>query len=151
MARFRNTEQIITEAIKRGKFDNLSGKGKPLNLDRGTKPRDLPKTAEQQLVEAIERGDFDDIPGKGEPLDLDSYFRTPPHLRLPHQILKNAGYLPASLQLRKEIESLKEKRKATRDEEEKQRLSREINAKSVAYDVANAENRLPPATGKKRR
>ena len=150
MVHLRSVENLITEAMKRGKFDNLSGKGKALDPDSySTKAPELPRNVEQLIAEAIRRGEFDDLPGKGKPMDLDSYFKTPGHLRLAFHILKNAGYVPAELELRKEIESLKEKRDATQDEEEKRRLNREINRKTMAYNMAIEQNHPPSVAQKK--
>jgi len=149
MARFRSVEQLITEAMKRGKFDNLSGKGKPLSPDSYSKVPELPRNVEELIKEAIERGEFDDLPGKGKPLDLDSYFKTPEHLRMAFHILKNAGYTPAPLELKKEIESLKKEQGATRDENKRRRLNREINEKTIAYDLAIEQNHPPSVAHKK--
>ncbi len=60
--------------------------------------------AEQKITEAIKAGEFDNLPGQGKPLLLDDDWYGPSRNRLAFKILKNAGYLPLTLQLRKEIE-----------------------------------------------
>ena len=61
------------------------------------------KIAEERIREAAERGEFDDLPGKGEPLELSDDSHLPAELRLAYKILKNAGYAPPELDVRKEI------------------------------------------------
>lgn len=99
------------------------------------------KSVEQQIKEAMARGEFDDLPGKGEPIDLVEYFKTPAHLRLAYKILKDAGYIPPELVIKKEIENLKKKRKSTTDEKEKNRLDREINIKTSIYHMSLEQTR----------
>ncbi len=60
--------------------------------------------AEKEIREAINAGQFDDLPGKGKPLDLDTDFAKNRGTAIPYTILKNAGYLPMPLLIRKEIE-----------------------------------------------
>ena len=151
MAHTRNVERLIADAIEKGKFDNLSGKGKPLDPKHYAKAPEIPRSTEELITEAIQRGEFDDLPGKGKPLDLDSYFKAPEHLRMAHHILKNAGYTPRALELKKEMASLRKERDATQDEEERRRLNREINKKTMSYDMAVEQNRLPPVPEKKQR
>jgi hypothetical protein len=94
------------------------------------------KDPEAEIKKAMARGDFDNLSGKGKPLDLESYFKTPEHLRLAFHILKDAGFVPPEIKLKKEIELLKQKRDATDDEDEKSRLNREIVQKTAMYAMA---------------
>lgn len=43
------------------------------------------------------------MPGEGRPLQLDDGSAIPEELRVAYRILKNAGFLPPELQLRKEL------------------------------------------------
>jgi hypothetical protein len=63
----------------------------------------LDQIAEARIAEAIERGELDDLPGSGSRLDLDDDALVPPGLRVAYRILKNAGFLPEELQLRREL------------------------------------------------
>lgn len=63
----------------------------------------LDQIAEARIREAIERGDLRGLPGEGKPLDLDDDSAIPEELRAAYRILKNAGFLPLELQLRKEL------------------------------------------------
>lgn len=99
------------------------------------------KNVEHQIREAMKKGEFNNLPGKGKPLDLESYFKPPPHLRMAYHILKDSGYLPYEVTLRKEIEGLKARRKATEDDAEQKRLDKEIVQKTAIYNMAIERNR----------
>ena len=58
---------------------------------------------EARIREAIESGELRDLPGEGKPLTLDDVSAIPEELRAAYRILKNAGFLPPELQLRKEL------------------------------------------------
>lgn len=60
---------------------------------------------EKSIREAIEKGEFDNLPGKGQPLDLSENPFEDPDLRSVHRLLRNAGFAPAWLEERKDIES----------------------------------------------
>jgi hypothetical protein len=68
----------------------------------------IQRIAEDRILAAIERGEFDDLPGQGKPLALDDYTAVPEELRTGYRLLKNAGYLPPELELRKEIQHVEE-------------------------------------------
>jgi hypothetical protein len=87
----------------------------------------LERIAEERIREAMERGDFDDLPLAGKPLPLYSNGFVPEDLRLAYKLLKDAGFLPPEMELRKEIVSLKELLATVDDGEERSRLARRIN------------------------
>jgi len=62
--------------------------------------------AEQKIQEAIERGEFDGLPGAGKPLELDDDPLVPEDLRVALRVLKNAGFVPPEIELRKEVEAI---------------------------------------------
>jgi hypothetical protein len=64
------------------------------------------KIAEQRILDAIGRGELDGLPGAGAPLDLDDDSLVPPEMRLAFRVLKNAGYVPEEVRLRREISDL---------------------------------------------
>jgi DnaJ homologue, subfamily C, member 28, conserved domain len=68
----------------------------------------LDAIAERRIREAIERGDLDDLPGAGNPLELDEDPLVPPHLRTAYRMLKNAGFVPPEVELRREIRGVEE-------------------------------------------
>jgi hypothetical protein len=61
------------------------------------------KIAERRILQAIREGAFDDLPGAGKPLKLEDDSHLPEDLRIAYKILKNAGYVPREVALRKEI------------------------------------------------
>jgi DnaJ family protein C protein 28 len=65
----------------------------------------LESMAERQLREAIENGEFDDLPGKGEPIDLKENPFEDPDLRTVHRLMRNAGFAPAWIEERKDIDA----------------------------------------------
>jgi DnaJ family protein C protein 28 len=65
----------------------------------------LESMAEKKLREAIENGEFDDLPGKGEPIDLKENPFEDPDLRVVHRLLRNAGFAPAWIEERKDIDA----------------------------------------------
>ncbi len=68
----------------------------------------LDELAERRILESLARGELDDLPGAGRPLDLDDDTLVPPELRVAYRILKNAGYLPPEVGVRREIRAVDE-------------------------------------------
>ena len=62
-------------------------------------------SVEKQIREAMEAGDFDNLPGKGKPLDLSENPFEDPDVRTAHRLLRNAGFAPAFIEERKQIDS----------------------------------------------
>ncbi|MGI9166003.1 MAG: DUF1992 domain-containing protein [Pyrinomonadaceae bacterium] len=60
---------------------------------------------EKSIREAIEAGEFDNLPGKGQPLDLKENPFEDPDLRMVHKLLRDAGFAPAWIEERKDIEA----------------------------------------------
>ncbi|MGD9426145.1 DnaJ family domain-containing protein [Pantoea sp. NSTU24] len=58
--------------------------------------------AEQHIKAALEKGDLSNLPGAGKPLQLEDDSHVPPELRAGYRLLKNAGFLPPELELRRE-------------------------------------------------
>lgn len=57
------------------------------------------------IRESMERGEFDDLPGSGQPIDLSENPYEAPELRTVHRLLRNAGFAPAWIEERKDIDS----------------------------------------------
>ncbi len=58
---------------------------------------------ERRIRSAMEDGAFDDLPGRGRPLSLDDDALVPEDLRSAYRVLKNAGFLPEALELRRQM------------------------------------------------
>ncbi len=65
----------------------------------------LESLTEKKLREAIENGEFDNLPGKGEPIDFKENPFEDPDLRVVHRLLRNAGFAPAWIEERKDIDA----------------------------------------------
>jgi hypothetical protein len=59
--------------------------------------------AERRITEAQQRGELDGLAGEGRPLRLDDEPLVAPELRAAYRLLKNAGYVPPDVQVRREI------------------------------------------------
>lgn len=75
------------------------------------------RIAEQRIEAAIAKGEFDNLPGQGQPLNLEEDRLVAPEIRMAYRVLKNAGYVPEEIILRKEIAQV-EKLLATLEEGE---------------------------------
>lgn len=63
----------------------------------------IDQIAETRIAEAIERGEFNDLPGAGKPLPFEDDSHVPQELRVAYRLLKNAGFVPPEIELRREI------------------------------------------------
>lgn len=91
--------------------------------------------AERKIQEAIENGDFENLSNKGMPIEIDDDLTVPQELRLAYKILKNAGYLPPELELRKEIISLRDMIESLDDNNERIKKIRELNFKLLRLNT----------------
>jgi DnaJ homolog subfamily C member 28 len=57
------------------------------------------------IRESMDRGEFDNLPGSGQPIDLREDPFEEPELRTVHRLLRNAGFAPAWIEERKDIEA----------------------------------------------
>ena len=85
------------------------------------------KIVEERIQKAQEEGVFDNLPGKGKPLKLDDDSSIPEDLRLTYKILKNSNCLPAEMELRKQIATLRQLLNAAIDPETRRDLRRQLN------------------------
>jgi len=95
--------------------------------------------AEEKILEAIRRGELDNLPGAGKPLPPDELDNVPADLRVGFKLLKNAGLIPEEMQLRKEMVTLSDLLAVCRDDEERQKLKRELSAKQLRYQTMLAD------------
>jgi len=59
---------------------------------------------DRMIRESMDRGEFDNLPGAGQPIDLTENPYEQPELRTVHRLLRNAGFAPAWIEERKDIE-----------------------------------------------
>ena len=67
----------------------------------------MPINVSEQIEEAMERGEFKNLPGKGKPLKLDTNPFLTPQVRMANQLLKENGFAPRWIELKKEIKQEK--------------------------------------------
>ena len=95
----------------------------------------LEKIAEKKIREAIERGEFANLPGAGKPLRLEDDSMIPEDLRVAYKILKNAGFIPPELELRREIITLRDLLRSIENEDGKREKIRELNYKLLKLNI----------------
>ena len=66
----------------------------------------IDQLVEQQIRAAQEKGELNNLPGEGAPLQLEDESGVPPELRTAYRLLKNSGFLPPELEMRREAVQL---------------------------------------------
>ncbi|MXP60370.1 DUF1992 domain-containing protein [Pantoea sp. Taur] len=66
----------------------------------------IDQLVEQQIRAAQEKGELSNLPGEGAPLQLEDESGVPPELRTAYRLLKNSGFLPPELEMRREAAQL---------------------------------------------
>jgi hypothetical protein len=85
------------------------------------------KIVEERIKNAQRKGEFQDLPGLGQPLDLDDDSLVAEDLRLAYKILKNADFVPAEIEIYKEIKETEHLLADLNDEKEKYRILKKLN------------------------
>lgn len=62
----------------------------------------IDQLVEQQIRAAQEKGELSNLPGEGAALQLEDESGVPPELRTAYRLLKNSGFLPPELEMRRE-------------------------------------------------
>ncbi|WP_432738576.1 DnaJ family domain-containing protein [Maridesulfovibrio sp. FT414] len=83
--------------------------------------------AEAKIKEAERNGEFDDLPCKGRPIEYEDDSMIPQELRMAYKALKNAGYLPPEMQLRKDIHTALDLLEHLEDEKERYVQMQKVN------------------------
>ncbi|MEM7293633.1 MAG: DnaJ family domain-containing protein [Pseudomonadota bacterium] len=68
----------------------------------------IDRRAEALIQQAVDRGELDNLPGSGESLHLDDDTMVPVELRAAHRLLKNSGFVPVEIQVRRDINSVEQ-------------------------------------------
>ncbi len=66
----------------------------------------IDQLAEAKIKQAIDQGELSGLPGEGRRLDLVDDALVPEELRVAYRLLKNAGFVPAELTLRRELSDI---------------------------------------------
>lgn len=83
----------------------------------------------------MERGELDDLPLAGQRLKFEATANVPEELRLGYKILKDSGFLPPELELKKEIVTLQDLLAAATEDDERLRLVRKINDRVLKLNL----------------
>jgi septation ring formation regulator EzrA len=87
----------------------------------------LQQIAERKILQAMEEETLPDLSHwKNKPLPQEDLSNVPADLRMAYRLLKNAGYVPEEVALRKEITQLEQLLETCRDEKEKVRQLKKI-------------------------
>ncbi|MBF0241856.1 MAG: DUF1992 domain-containing protein [Desulfamplus sp.] len=62
---------------------------------------------EERILKAQKNGEMDNLPGQGKPLNLED-MKIPEEFRMVHRVLKNSGFVPPEVELRKQIRELED-------------------------------------------
>lgn len=101
------------------------------------------RIAEQRIREAMEAGELDGLPGAGRPVVLDDDRHVPAELRAAYRILRNSGFLPPELELRREMADAEALVRAARCETDRSRAARRLEY--LRLKLAHARGGRAPA------
>jgi hypothetical protein len=87
----------------------------------------IEKIAEEKIKRALARGELQNLPGEGQPLRLGDDSHVPPELRAGYRLLKNAGFIPPEVSLRKEISQVESLIQMAQATEQKSLLCKKLN------------------------
>lgn len=100
---------------------------------------------EQRIKKAQEDGGFDNLEKAGKPLRFEQDAHIPSELRLSHKILKNAGFLPPEVELKKKIAKEEQLLEAMGDEPvKKAKLQKKINYLVTKLDTLRQDRGCSP-------
>jgi hypothetical protein len=103
---------------------------------------DFTRLVEEKIKKSIADGDFENLEGKGEPLKLEDLSHVPEELRTSYKILKNSGYLPEEMMLKKNIAELEDLLAVCEGKEEKEHLEEEISEKLLRFNLLMEKRKL---------
>jgi hypothetical protein len=86
----------------------------------------LDELVERRILDSMRRGELNDLPGAGRPLQLDDDRLVPEELRVAYRVLRNAGYLPPEIELRRDIASAEALVSAATSEEARSAAARRL-------------------------
>ena len=109
------------------------------------------RAIEEIIQAAMARGEFDNLRGQGKPLDHSDYFSMAEEDRLAFTVLKNAGYVPAEVELLKEIDQLRGQLEAAESEVARRYLIKQIDEKSLAFNLIQEQKQAARRRARKAR
>jgi hypothetical protein len=109
------------------------------------------RAIEEIIQAAMARGDFDNLRGQGKPQDHSDYFSMAEEDRLALTVLKNAGYVPAEVELLKEIDGLRGQLASAESEAARRYLIKQIDEKSLAFNLLQEQKQAARRRARKAR
>ncbi|MDS1030527.1 DUF1992 domain-containing protein [Bacillota bacterium LX-D] len=95
----------------------------------------LTRMAEDKIREAIQNGELENLPGQGKPLKIEDLTFVPEELRASYIILKNSGFLPEELEVKKEILNLNMLLETCCSEEERKQIKKQLSEKMLRFNI----------------
>ncbi|MCG5516672.1 MULTISPECIES: DnaJ family domain-containing protein [unclassified Ectothiorhodospira] len=86
----------------------------------------IDRMVEARIEEAERRGDFQNLPSAGKPLNLEDDSMVPEELRTAYRLLRNSGFIPEEVRLRKEIHEVEDLLAAAKDQSLKDQHSKRL-------------------------
>ena len=102
----------------------------------------IDQIAEQKIIETILNGELDNLPGQGQPLRLDDNSSVPEELRVAYRLLKNSGFLPPGVELRKEIAGANQLLMEVVSEDEQMKLNKRMDYLLMQLSVMNPDSSI---------
>ena len=90
--------------------------------------------AERRIEEAVRKGKLDVPEWRNRPLPMNDDHFVPSDLKMAYKILKNSGYLPPEIELRKEIAKLEDLIAASEDEHTRVKQIKKLNFMTMKLD-----------------
>ena len=90
--------------------------------------------AERRISQAIEDGSLSFEQWQDKPLPEDDDYLIPDDLKLAYKMLKNGGFLPPEVEIRKEVNRIEELIAATEDEHVRLKQMRKLNLLLIKLD-----------------
>lgn len=103
---------------------------------------------EKLIDEWIAQTSEEHLPGKGRPLDLDEYFGWPEEMRMVYLLLRNAGCVPAEVELLQEIDSLKQSLQRCTQPEKRRKFQDQLQARQVELNMRLEERQRARRRGR---
>ncbi len=95
---------------------------------------------EERIKKAEKQGAFENLPGRGRPLAFNDA-NVPDELRMAHKILKNSGFLPPEIELKKKISGTQDLMASLdHSSPEKTKLQKKLNYLLAKLDTVRGTN-----------
>jgi len=99
---------------------------------------------EERIKKAQKDGEFDNLEGMSKPFTFEGQY-VPHELRLAHKILKNAGFLPPEVELKKKITQAEQLLEATVvDSPERLKLQKKLNYLFIKLNTIRGDSPCSP-------